>query len=633
VRRLPPVLAGIFSIVLFATPLAGETQQALEQFHFDPPRLCLRDTFRWGFLYRGLPGGLAAVRDVEMSALWEGPGERPVRSLLTPTRDDLQRYGADQGRFESRLQHWGAPRKPPAGGIEIRYTLRLVLSDGQEVTSATSVRYVDSCAPPALHTTLAAGPTGRIGVRTTTPTASEFLHGIRPAATSLIWADLELPPGRSERSPAVVLVHGSGGVGPREDRWAEELRQAGAATFQLDSFTGRGIAFTAEDQSQLTSLAMIGDAYRALELLATHPRIDPARISVMGFSKGGAVALYAALKRFQRLHGPTGASFAQHIAFYAPCYITYVSDEAVTDRPIRLFHGTADEFAPIERCRAYVARLHRAGADAQIIEYAGAPHGFDRPGAGPARRYPREQNASRCLWEERPEGQLVNRDTGQPFSLDDPCVFQGGTAGPDPAAYGKALPAVKALALLAKRLEDRRGMLRRIRHARPVLAHDAVGADPHRRADHALGLLAVHHLLPVGAPGLHHLAVGIGEQLKREPILAGELRVRGRAVGGDAEDRHILALKLLPRVAKPAGFLGASRGVVARVEIDDHVAAFEIRERHRAARRVGQDEVGRLAALLDLHSCLSIVSAPLTSNLPGCSTLRDFTVPLSTSIE
>jgi dienelactone hydrolase len=60
---------------------------------------------------------------------------------------------------------------------------------------------------------------------------------------------------------------------------------------------------------------MIGDTYRALELLATHPRIDPARIGVMGFSKGGGVALYAAMTRFQRRHGPAGAKFAHHIAF------------------------------------------------------------------------------------------------------------------------------------------------------------------------------------------------------------------------------------------------------------------------------------------------------------------------------
>jgi dienelactone hydrolase len=445
------VFAGVVSIGLLALAAAGQAEPALEPLWFDPPQVCSRDAFRWGFSYRDLPGGLAAVRDIEMEALWQGAGQRPIRSLLTPTREDFRPYTAEQGRFESRLTHTGPRRSVPAGARRIRYTLRLVLPDGRELTSAASVHVLDVCPPPVAQATLTAGPTGRIGIQTTTPTMSEFLQGIKPAATTLIWGDLDLPRQPLERSPAVVLVHGSGGVSPREDRWAEELRQAGAATFVLDSFTGRGIVWTAEDQSQLSGLVMVGDAYRALELLATHPRIDPARIAVMGFSKGGVVALYSALKRFQRLHGPAGTTFAHHVAFYPACLITYVGELAVTDRPIRLFHGTADDLAPIAPCRAYVERLRQAGADAQMTEYAGAHHGFDRPGEAPPRRSPREQNVSRCAWEERPEGSLVSRDTGQPLSLSDPCVVLGGTSGPDPAAYRDALQAVKTLLGLAAR--------------------------------------------------------------------------------------------------------------------------------------------------------------------------------------
>ena len=192
------VLTGILSIGLLAAPLAGEAQPALEQFRFDPPQLCLRDTFQWGFSYRGLPGrpgGREGLRGGGSSG--KGPASNRSARVLTPTRDDLQRYTADQGRFESRRPALGPPRKAPAGGTEIRYTLRVVLADGQEVTSATSVRYVDACPPPALHTTLAAGPTGRIGFQTTTPTIPEFLQGVRPATTSLIWGDLELPRGGS----------------------------------------------------------------------------------------------------------------------------------------------------------------------------------------------------------------------------------------------------------------------------------------------------------------------------------------------------------------------------------------------------------------------------------------------------
>jgi hypothetical protein len=95
---------GVLSIGFVVAPFTGEAQPALEQFRFEPSRLCLRDAFRWGFSYRGFPGGLAGVKDLEVWGPWDGPGETAIRSVLTPAREDLQRYAADQDRFESRLE-------------------------------------------------------------------------------------------------------------------------------------------------------------------------------------------------------------------------------------------------------------------------------------------------------------------------------------------------------------------------------------------------------------------------------------------------------------------------------------------------------------------------------------------------
>ena len=124
---------------------------------------------------------------------------------------------------------------------------------------------------------------------------------------------------------------------------------------------------TSTDQARLSHEAMLIDAYRALALVATNPRVDGRRVAVMGFSKGGWAALYASVQRFQRLHGPKSAEFVLHLAFYPPCTTSYRDDEQVSARPIRIVHGTADDWNPIEPCRQYAARLKRASADVAMI--------------------------------------------------------------------------------------------------------------------------------------------------------------------------------------------------------------------------------------------------------------------------
>jgi dienelactone hydrolase len=134
------------------------------------------------------------------------------------------------------------------------------------------------------------------------------------------------------------------------------LNSLGIAIFLLDTFTGRGIVQTNTDQAQLETLSIIGDAYRALALLSRHPRIDPSKIALMGFSKGGDVNLRASMRRFQRMYAPPGGQFAAFLPFYAPCNIRYREDEQVSERPIRMFHGSADNWVPVANCREYLTR-------------------------------------------------------------------------------------------------------------------------------------------------------------------------------------------------------------------------------------------------------------------------------------
>jgi dienelactone hydrolase len=260
-----------------------------------------------------------------------------------------------------------------------------------------------------------------ITIQTLTLSDEQFLKGDTSGRPTTISGTLKVARDAGRR-PLVILLHGSGGIEENAVVWERLFASLGISSFAIDSFTGRGIVSTVADQSQLGRLNMILDLYRSLAMLAVHPRVDPNRIAVMGFSRGGQAALYATLKRFQKMWNSSGIDLAAYIALYAPCITTYIDDAQVTDHPIRIFHGIADDWVEIGPCRNYFKRLRGTSKDVQMTEYPNAWHAFDYPSLPSKPINVPYAQTTHCVLKEEPVGTIINVATHRPFTSADDCI-------------------------------------------------------------------------------------------------------------------------------------------------------------------------------------------------------------------
>ena len=246
------------------------------------------------------------------------------------------------------------------------------------------------------------------------------------------------------KMPVVVLMHGSSGVGATTDAWVHEFNAMGISTFVIDGFTGRGLTVTGPNQALLGRLNLIIDIYHSLEILAKHPRVDPDRIVLMGFSRGGQAALYASLDRFNKLWNKSGVQFAAYVPFYPDCSTTYQTDTEVAGRPIRIFHGTPDDYNPVKSCKAFVERLKTAGRDVVLTEYPDSAHGFDSGllGGNTVTVSANAQTARNCHIMEGDGGVLMNGDTNAPFTYKDACIELNPHVGGNPTTAAESRKAV-----------------------------------------------------------------------------------------------------------------------------------------------------------------------------------------------
>ncbi len=183
-----------------------------------------------------------------------------------------------------------------------------------------------------------------------------------------LYGDVTIPEVGDGPFPAMVLMHGTGGRGYRQNSWADFFAEKGIASINVDYFTGRGYRRGSSPPGDYYDVA------DAMKLLSTHPQVDKNRIGVMGWSNGAEIALEAALIDESKADGMT---LKAHVVFYPPCELTSVPAFG-PNYPIAVFMGTKDYVAKVFQCQEMVDKgVSRYNKDVRLTVYEGAYHGWD----------------------------------------------------------------------------------------------------------------------------------------------------------------------------------------------------------------------------------------------------------------
>ena len=208
------------------------------------------------------------------------------------------------------------------------------------------------------------------------------LTNVTPGAPQEITATLVRPAGEGP-FPAVVQLHGCGGLEPQSYRWARWFAEHGYVALVVDSFGPRRVKAdcrSGPDEPPLT--ARFDDAFGALRHLQSLPYVLADRVAAIGWSQGGVYAvavingpsLERAKKRGVEL---PAVGFAAAIGAYPGCF-SLVNEQV--NRPVLVLIGGADDWTPAASCAEMVSAMRARGADATIVVYPGAHHYFDVEG-------------------------------------------------------------------------------------------------------------------------------------------------------------------------------------------------------------------------------------------------------------
>lgn len=194
-----------------------------------------------------------------------------------------------------------------------------------------------------------------------------------------------------EQRPAVLVVHDWYGLREYAKARAQMLARLGYHAFAVDVY-GAGVSYDDPEHAKAAAGRFYGDpalltarVRAAYDLVAADPRVDAARISIIGYCFGGSASL-----EFARTGAPLTVTGSFHGALTA-------HEPAEVDRiqgSVLIATGASDPVVPDAAIAAFQDELRtRDDLDWQVLVYSGAPHAFTLPGT-PAYR----EAADRRSW-------------------------------------------------------------------------------------------------------------------------------------------------------------------------------------------------------------------------------------------
>jgi dienelactone hydrolase len=192
------------------------------------------------------------------------------------------------------------------------------------------------------------------------------------------------------RNPAVVFLHGCGGlfdrtngfIEPGERDWAGELSRRGYVVLMVDSFGPRNQGQTCSPQARNLELyrRRPHDAYGALLFLQAQPFVRSDRVGVIGWSQGGGAVLFAiaAQSRSRPAQLPQG-DFRAAVVFYPTSCDNQQQPAWTSAVPILVLVGSEDVGNPPASCKELLDGAAARGAKSEMQIYPGAYHHFDWP--------------------------------------------------------------------------------------------------------------------------------------------------------------------------------------------------------------------------------------------------------------